>query len=454
MFYDVGSAMFWYRPIFMVELFLSEFLFTWRFPHKSKYWLRLLLTFVLCIGVSFAVPILGYNVVFVTLIFCFLLVVSVVSLKLLCYNTQWLTLIFYCVAAFAVQHIAFEVYNFIVLVANLNDGVPINVYGNTLGETYNVIIYYVQFAVYFVIYWVSYLLLGRLTITSEDSHFSFPKLTLSFFTVIISSVFNALVTYYGYTHIDTFYLSIIYLLIAACCAIVLCVQFEYLFIQKYKKELDVVKIMWSQEQRQYAMLKENIDYINIKCHDLKHQIRDIGRNRLVDESSIEEIQSTISIYDSSLKTGNEALDVLLMEKKLVCHNNKIRFTCIADGSALSFMKDTDIYSLFGNALDNAIYSLKGVEEEEKRVLELDIRRVGGGIVMRVQNYCPKKPIFVDGLPLTSHTDKNLHGFGMKSMRIIVENYGGDFKAEWENNFFIITATFVNVDDGNEKVRYI
>lgn len=53
-------------------------------------------------------------------------------------------------------------------------------------------------------------------------------------------------------------------------------------------------------------------------------------------------------------TGNDALDAILSEKGLACEQGGIAFRCMADGAAVGFMAPTDIYSLFGNALDNAI----------------------------------------------------------------------------------------------------
>lgn len=123
--------------------------------------------------------------------------------------------------------------------------------------------------------------------------------------------------------------------------------------------------MWSSEEKQYNILKENIDYINIKCHDLKHQIRHFGDKCSLPEESVSEMMKKISVYDTSLKTGNEALDILLMEKSLTCLNKGIKLTTMADGKAISFMEETEIYSLLGNALDNAIESLEKVKEEEK-----------------------------------------------------------------------------------------
>ncbi len=51
-----------------------------------------------------------------------------------------------------------------------------------------------------------------------------------------------------------------------------------------------------------------------KCHDLKYQIRTIGEQRIIETDVINEIESAVSFYDSAVKTGNDALDIIIREK--------------------------------------------------------------------------------------------------------------------------------------------
>ena len=444
MYYDPNSSLFWYKVIFMAELYLSQILFTVRLSKKKNFIVRVLIVSALDIGSAFAIPVLGYNAAFVSLLFFLLFAVSTVFLIFICYNESWFTVIFYSVAALCIQHVSFEIYNFIVLTAKLNNGLPLEVYGDTIGETYDAILIFIQFACVFLTYWSGYLLIGRRKIDREDE--SIAKLVISAVTVVVSIGFNAFITYYGYRNPDRFYLAIACFLIAACCVFTLGVQFGFITTRKARRELDVVKAMWEQEQKQYSMLRDNIDYINVKCHDFKHRIHDIGAN-ILDESEIKKIQDVISIYDSSLKTGNEALDVILMDKTLLCRRLGIKFTCIADGTALSFMETPDIYSLFGNILDNAIEALGKVEAEEKRVAGLDVRKCGAGVKIESYNFCSVIPVFKNGIPQTTQTDKTYHGFGMKSMLMICEKYGGELKIWLENENFNLEIIFPDVNDG-------
>ena len=80
----------------------------------------------------------------------------------------------------------------------------------------------------------------------------------------------------------------------------------------------------------------------------------------------------IDIYDSMLKTGNEALDVIFAEKSLLCRKNDIKLNCIIDGAKLSFMETADIYVLFGNLMDNAMEAVEKLSDVDKRIVSVNV----------------------------------------------------------------------------------
>lgn len=442
MFYNSESALFWYKAVFMAELLFAEFMFTVRLNKKNRFALRLFLSCAICILVAFALPIFGYNAFYSSLLFFTLFFVSILVLKLLCFKESWLNVLFCCIAAYAVQHIAFETCNLIIVSTGLNKGLPLEVYGDKMQETYDALQAFIYIESYLIVYWLCFLAFGRRLKKNEDMRIMSVSLFLiAAATIFVAVVLNAVVIYYDYRYPDSFFLSIVSLLIIIVCIFALCLQFGQLYRKNLKQDLDTVKTMWVQEEKQYSALKENIDYINIKCHDLKHQIHAIGENLAMDESSIREIQDVINVYDSSVKTGNGALDVVLMEKGLLCTKNEMRLTSVADGKSLSFMRETDIYSLFGNAIDNAVEALSLVPEKEKRVISLYVKNVGNFVSVHIYNYCPVELRFQQGLPVTTHRDTLVHGYGMKSMKLIAEKYEGDFSVALKDNIFHLNILF-------------
>ena len=105
-----------------------------------------------------------------------------------------------------------------------------------------------------------------------------------------------------------------------------------------RQERLVSDLLWRQQKEHYRITKENIDIINRKCHDLKHQIsalRDMCTKE-EREKYITEIQDSIQIYEAMVKTGNDVLDTILTERSLICKANNIVVSCVADGKGWSF----------------------------------------------------------------------------------------------------------------------
>ena len=95
------------------------------------------------------------------------------------------------------------------------------------------------------------------------------------------------------------------------------------------------------------------------------------------------------------------------------------------------------YSLFGNALDNAIeYAM--TLEEEKRVIKLSVSSSGSLVGVVVKNYYEGEEVKSDTVLRTSKRDKFYHGYGVKSMKNIAEKYGGSFAVNTNDNEFVVS----------------
>lgn len=219
-----------------------------------------------------------------------------------------------------------------------------------------------------------------------------------------------------------------------CCVLVLFVQFGFY-------EVETMKELLHEERKQYELSKETIDTINIKCHDLKYQIAELRKN--YSETAISSIEKAVMIYDCTVKTGNDVLDVILTEKKLQCENKNIHMTCVAHGEQIEFMETMDVYTLFGNVLSNAIESVAKVKNEEKRGIGINIIDIEEMICIHIENYFEGEIKFKDGLPVTDK-DKDYHGFGMKSIKRIVKKYDGQMSVSAEQGKFSVDI-FMPID---------
>lgn len=114
--------------------------------------------------------------------------------------------------------------------------------------------------------------------------------------------------------------------------------------------------------------------------------------------------------------------------------------CSVDGSCLSGMTHYHIYSMLGNAIDNAMECLAKVEDREKKVINLSICRRADMAVISVENYTPAPPVVRDGALVTTKQDAASHGYGTKSIKSIAELYGGTADYFVDGKIFCLLIT--------------
>lgn len=230
------------------------------------------------------------------------------------------------------------------------------------------------------------------------------------------------------------------------CCFILFAEFEIRYSARLSADMTAISQLAADERRQYRLSRETIEAINIKCHDIRHQIRGMthesGSLAQIDPAVVDEMARVVDVYDSRVSTGNDALDVILTEKSLMCESRGITLSCMADGNAVSFMAPADIYSLFGNALDNAIEAAEQLGDPDRKRISLTLLRKKGITSLHIENYCDEKTIPVDGNLHTSKPNKLDHGFGIASMRATAERYGGTLVYEVKDGIFILDIALV------------
>ena len=197
----------------------------------------------------------------------------------------------------------------------------------------------------------------------------------------------------------------------------------------------------SNSEKMRLMTEKNIDLINRKCHDLKHQMAALrlSDGALKDES-LKKIEEAVNIYDSTIVTGSRVLDSLFMDKGLSCREQEIILNVCLDGTKFTFMSAVDLYVLFGNALDNAIESCI-TEDKVNRQINVSSSLKGGLLCVGIENSCSKNIKFKNGLPLTRKENNGYHGFGTGSIKHIVEKYGGEVTFAVYDGFFCLDMMF-------------
>ena len=393
------------------------------FSPRKKYWgLRYAVSAALFILVSLFMNHFSRNIMEVIgfVGYWSLYIAGVLFQIFMCTEYNMRQVLYYSIVALAVQHVAFDI---------------CEIFDAIFGR-----IQVIDIVVYILIYGIFAFVIKRIFAKMEAK--SFKQTDLVPIITIMMIVLFVSVMYKGNTFYDVeFSWNYVYYRIvdALCCVYILWTQGTRRLSEYYASELEGINKAFMIQKEQFKIKQETIDSINRKCHDLKHQIEAIHHMEKDSdkEAFYKELKKDIMIYDVAIDTGNEALNVLMMDKGLYCCEHDIQLSCMADAGSLSFMKLEDVYAIFGNALDNAITAVEKISDKEKRVINLKVLNQNNMFMLQLQNYYNDVLSFEDGMPLTTKTDKTQHGFGVKSIRYLAEKYGGTMTVNAKDGIFTL-----------------
>lgn len=208
--------------------------------------------------------------------------------------------------------------------------------------------------------------------------------------------------------------------------------------QMADQELAAINSVLRTQYDQYCNYQHSMEMMNIKYHDLKHQIAGLRGEQDQEKRTawLDYMEQEIDSVHETYQTGSRVLDTILEAKSYQCRKHNIKLTCVADGRLLEHLHVVDICTIFGNALDNAIESVILVQQEDKRLIHLSLSAVKQFIYIKIENYCEQDvPVEKGQFPKTSKADKKNHGYGLKSIRYTVEKNGGSCDFSVRENWF-------------------
>jgi len=341
-----------------------------------------------------------------------------------CFDVNLKEVIFYGMASYTVQHLNDNFANIIYMIIGLENDMSLTL---------------ICFLMSFVVYTLFYFVLVRRIKKYEQINISPQVLIITMiFTIFIVYLLSMLnLIYVG--HADYFH----YIYASSSCILLLFLQFGLFQQGKLANENETMEQLLYKDSIYRKASAENIKMINIKCHDLKYQINMLRQSGDTEEKKeiIDELERSVYFFDANLKTGCKTLDILLMEKSIVGEKNKIHLACMIDGKQLNFMNPTDIYTLFANALDNAIESVSKIEDIEKRIITINVKRKAQMVFIHIENIFEGQLRFKNNLPVTSKKDSKWHGFGVKSIQYIVKKYHGTMTIKIDKSIYNLNISF-------------
>ena len=216
---------------------------------------------------------------------------------------------------------------------------------------------------------------------------------------------------------------------------------ELSYGMQLKMNLGVMQNLLDRQYDQYQQSKANNDQMQQVYHDIKHlinYIRSVSVSQKY-ETELRNMEDTVANYEAQYDTGNSVLDVVLSSKKVICRSKQITMECYVDAREMEFLDTSHICTIFGNALDNAIEYESGIAELEKRLIKVSVFSENHFLMINISNYCEERILKSADDPQTTKLNPEMHGFGIKGIRLVVEQYNGHVNIKQENNWFIVSV---------------
>lgn len=401
-------------------------LFAWDMNRRKGFPFRLILGILMCLVTDLGLAILRthFDNLYTRILVYSLAFFSLLALLFLCYQEPPVNILLNWCAAVAVQDIPSRLFSILVALYGNNPVETVSLFADTNTIRDWVMYYGIQIAITLVLY----VLFRHAKCLNADKRTVKTIVSLSMFCATWMILIHAFSREYMSES------NTLYMIIRICCTTfsvtVLVLRKDILSQNLYRLEITMTEKLLSEERKLYDSTKENIAIVNMRCHDLKHQLEALSYKLTTEE--LQHLKEAIKIYDNSIKTGSEVLDIVIYEKQLVFNKEGIRFTVMADGSLLSFMRTTYVYALFNNALGNALEAVRKLDNPDMRVIDLTVRRIEDMLVITVTNYYNGE---LNPDNATTKEDKSQHGLGIKSMKYIAELYGGTLSTSADGCLF-------------------
>ena len=418
-----------------LQLFFAEIIFLYPFPKRRHFSLRILTAFALILGTNWL------NLVYVRnwfpsafMNFTGLLLTICISFLGMwqTFDAEALAILSGCVAGVAVQHISHQVYRLVSLIPF--QGMPDPLAAELLTA-----------AVVYLLVWITVgqWVAERRIYEDNDKRMIIVAVLIVLICIGITRLLRMGSPMNNYMTLCTALYAIV------CCTLALYVEFYVHESMRAHSEMLVLRRINEEERRRYELSCENAEQMNIKYHDLKHKLRYLEQR--LPQEELDAMRALIDSYESTYDTGLDVLDIVLNEKQMLCKAKGITLTVMGNGADLSFMDTMDVYSLFGNLMDNAIEAVELLEPPEKRQISLVLERRGEFVYISCMNYTESIVVLrQDGLPGTTKTrDPGYHGYGLRSIRMIAVKYHGDIRIQSENGMFGLSV-YMTGDAGRHE----
>ena len=177
-----------------------------------------------------------------------------------------------------------------------------------------------------------------------------------------------------------------------------------------------------------------------KQHDFKQHIATLAF--LADGEEYKELKQYChsllnQSFEGRIQTGNPVVNAIVNQKGIQARKQGVDFTVESDKLPVSLpIENIDLSVLIGNLLDNAVEACCELKDAK---ITLKIKIFPGYLAIRVTNPVKENIQRTNPHLHSSKKNKETHGWGLPSIRMIAEKYSGKLCIEMKEKSFEATA---------------
>lgn len=234
-----------------------------------------------------------------------------------------------------------------------------------------------------------------------------------------------------------------YILSGMLCAVAsnIIIYYFYTVISKEYDNRLKVSLLEQQNENAKRQISESDAFVK-QMKTLRHDIKNhlltidgyIGRGCSDDARKfIKELNGDyVPNVHSMIETENIAFDAIVNAKLAICNQKGIFMEIKVKQGAIDNFDAVDTGVLFGNLIDNAI---DASENTEAKHICIEIQQKGNYLSVLISNSINSSVLESNEKLISTKSDKDFHGIGLKSVHGIVKKYDGTIDFFEENGEF-------------------
>jgi sensor histidine kinase regulating citrate/malate metabolism len=218
------------------------------------------------------------------------------------------------------------------------------------------------------------------------------------------------------------------------------INFHYNEIQRRsnaEKESMLLSVQIKQAKKDLNEFWEQQEKTAIYRHDMRHHLNLIAGFLAEGDTSksmeyINRVQSNIMEVTPIRYCENNTVNLILSYYACKAETCNITLTIDAQIRQDLSIVETELCALLSNGLENAFNACTQVEDERARTVQFKCKVQKEKLVIYIENSFTGIVIEENGLPKSTQPD---HGYGIKSMVMIIDKYSGCYSYTAEDGIF-------------------